>query len=62
MLADRAYDAAPLRDCLVEQGSELVIPGRRNRKTPIEHDRVLYRERTIVARLEPAVPPPGQAL
>ena len=25
-----------------------MIPGRRNRKVPIEHDRELYRERNVV--------------
>ena len=48
--ADRAYDSAPLRDFIVEQGSEPVIPGRRHRKVPIQHGRALYRERNIVER------------
>ena len=50
MLADRAYDSDPLRTFIVVQGGEPVIPSRRNRKVPIQHDRVLYRERNIVER------------
>ena len=50
VLADRAYDSDPLRSFIVAQGGEPVIPGRRNRKVPIQHDRVLYRERNIVER------------
>ncbi len=39
VLADRAYAADPLRDFIIEQGVEPVIPGRHHRKVPIEHDR-----------------------
>ena len=47
VLADRAYDSDPLRNFIVAQGAAPVIPGRRHRKVPIQHDRVLYRERGI---------------
>ena len=50
IMADRAYDAGLLRDFIVEQGGTPVIPGRRHRKVPIEHDRERYRERNVVER------------
>ena len=50
VMADQAYDSNPLRDFIAELGGEPVIPGRRNRKAPIEHDRELYRERNVVER------------
>ena len=50
VMADRAYDADPLRDFIVEQGGTPVIPGRRHRTVPIEHDRERYRERNVVER------------
>ena len=50
VMADRAYDADPLRDFIVEQGGVPVIPGRRHRTVPIEHDRERYRERNVVER------------
>jgi len=45
LLADRAYDADRFRQTLREFGAQPVIPGRRNRKTPIAHDPRRYRER-----------------
>ena len=50
MLADRAYDADDLRRIIVALGAEPVIPGRRNRTVPIDHNWELYRERNIVER------------
>ncbi|MDE0670589.1 MAG: transposase [Caldilineaceae bacterium] len=50
VLADRSYDDDELRLYIVSQGAELVIPGRRNRREPIDYDRVLYRERNLVER------------
>ena len=49
-MADRSYDANHLRRFIVEQGGKPVIPGRRNRKVPIDHDRELYRQRNVVKR------------
>ena len=45
LLGDKGYDADWLRQSLAERGIEACIPSRSNRKTPIEHDRVLYRQR-----------------
>ena len=39
-----------LRRYIVAQGAKPVISGRRHRTVPIDYDRVLYRERNLVAR------------
>ena len=49
-IADRAYDANPLRALLAAAGMEAVIPSKRNRKVPIAHDAVLYRTRNRIER------------
>jgi transposase len=45
LIADRGYDANRLRATLREQGTIPVIPGRRNRKQPIQYDERRYRDR-----------------
>ena len=45
LLGDKGYDADWLRQALAERGIKACLPSRSNRKTPIEHDRVLYRPR-----------------
>ena len=45
LLGDRGYDAGWFRDALVERGIVACIPSKANRKIPISHDRVLYRQR-----------------
>ena len=45
VIADRGYDANRLRATLREQGTVLVIPGRRNRKRPIQYDERRYKDR-----------------
>ena len=45
MLGDRGYDADWFRKALAERGIEPCIPSKANRKTPITHDRTLYRQR-----------------
>ena len=49
-IADRAYDTNPLRALLAALCVEAVIPVKRNRKVPIEHDKTLYRERNRIER------------
>ena len=49
-IADRAYDANPLRALLAAAGMEAVIPAKRNRKVPIAHDAILYRTRNRIER------------
>jgi transposase len=50
VLADRAYDSMALRDRIDAIGAEAVIPSTRSRKTPIPHDRALYRLRNRIER------------
>ena len=45
LLGDKGYDADWFRQALTERGITACIPSKSNRKTPIEHDRALYRER-----------------
>lgn len=45
LIADRGYDANRLRATLREQGTIPIIPGRRNRKRPIQYDERRYRDR-----------------
>ena len=45
LLGDGGYDADWFRHALTERGITARIPSKSNRKTPIEHDRALYRER-----------------
>ena len=45
LIADRGYDANRLRQTLRAQGTTPVIPGRRNRKRPIQYDQRRYKDR-----------------
>jgi transposase len=45
MLGDRGYDADWFRQALIERGIAPCIPSKANRRTPIPHDQVLYRQR-----------------
>ncbi|WP_156139728.1 IS5 family transposase [Sphingomonas sp. 35-24ZXX] len=45
MLGDRGYDADWFRTALAERGMIACIPSKANRKAPIPHDTVLYRQR-----------------
>ena len=45
LIADRGYDANRIRTALREQGTIPVIPGRRNRKRPIQYDERRYKDR-----------------
>ncbi len=45
VIADRGYDANRLRAALREQDTIPVIPGRRNRKRPIQYDERRYKDR-----------------
>jgi len=51
LIADRAYDAAKLRDWLAERGCEAVIPPNPTRKHPHDYDRVAYRSRNLIERM-----------
>ena len=45
LLGDKGYDVDWFRHALTECGITACIPSKSNRKTTIEHDRALYRER-----------------
>lgn len=45
VLGDRGYDADWFRKALVERNIAACIPSKRNRKDPISHDAMLYRQR-----------------
>ena len=45
LVADRGYDADPLRDNLRAAGTAPVIPGRRTRRQPVQHDLARYKDR-----------------
>jgi transposase len=50
VIADKGYDSNELRQAVVAQGAQPVIPPRSNRKTPISYDQHLYKERNLIAR------------
>ena len=43
MLADRSYDVDWFRNALLARGITPCIPSKTNQKTPIPHDRTLYK-------------------
>lgn len=45
LLADKAYDSAPLRQWLQDRGTTPVIPNRSNRKQPFRFQRQTYKKR-----------------
>jgi transposase len=51
LIADRGYDANSLRRDLKAAGTKPIIPGRRNRKRPIQHDHAHYAERWRVGAM-----------
>lgn len=50
-MADKGYDADAIRDDLQGRGINAVIPVRSNRRKPIIHDRMLYKERNRIERM-----------
>ncbi len=50
VIADKGYDANKLEAKITEQGSEGVIPPKRNRKSPRAYDKDLYKERNLIER------------
>ena len=51
LLADRGYDADWFREALRNKGIEPCIPPKKNRKTIIEYDKVLYKQRHKVENM-----------
>lgn len=50
VLADAAYDSAPLREWLAEKNIKAIIPNRSNRKQPFPFDAHTYKRRNVVER------------
>ncbi|MPZ41757.1 MAG: IS5 family transposase [Rhizobiales bacterium] len=48
LIADKAFDSNALRALLNERGALAVIPAKADRKTPIPHDREMYKWRHLV--------------
>lgn len=48
VLADKGYDSDANRVSIRGRGAEPCIPPRKNRAEPIEYDRHLYKERSVV--------------
>ena len=51
LIGDRAHDTDALRAWCAGHGVKAVIPAKRNRKTPIPHDRARYRTRHQIENL-----------
>jgi transposase len=45
LLGDKGYDADWFRNALIKRGNVPCIPSKANRKRPIAHDQMLYRQR-----------------
>ncbi len=50
VIADKAYDNNNLRELISEAGMAVVIPSKRDRKTPIPHDTEAYKTRNRIER------------
>jgi transposase len=50
VIADKAYDADPLHDAILDRGGEPVIPPRGHRRHQHAYDKALYKERNHVER------------
>lgn len=48
LIADKAYDTNKLRNLLAALGAEAIIPSKANRKTQLDYDTHLYKERHLV--------------
>jgi putative transposase len=51
LIADRGYDSDWFREALRERDIAPCIPGRKNRKQPIDYDTELYKQRNLVERM-----------
>ena len=50
VLADRAYDAGYVRAQIQQAGAMAVIPSKKNRLVPLDHDTEIYKERNHIER------------
>jgi transposase len=51
LVMDRAYEGDEMRKLSRELNCEPIVPPKSNRKTPLDYDRQLYKERTKIERL-----------
>lgn len=51
MIADKGYDGDWFRQALIARGTTPCIPSKSNRKVPIPHDAVLYRQRHLIENM-----------
>jgi transposase len=51
LIADRGYDSDGYRSALRHRGIKPCIPSRKNRKQPVAHDKLLYRQRHKVENM-----------
>ena len=49
-MADKGYDSDRFVDAIRNSGASPVIPPRKNRTSPRDYDKVLYKERNLVER------------
>ncbi len=50
VVADKAFDADPLRQNIAQRGAKAVIPPRSNRNAPASYDRHQYKHRNLIER------------
>ena len=50
VIADKGYESNRLLAFIRDQGAEVVIPPKSNRREPWEYDRELYRQRNLIER------------
>ena len=50
VIADKGYESNRILSFIQEQGAEVVIPPKSNRKDPWDYDRQLYRTRNLIER------------
>jgi transposase len=51
LIADRGYDSDWFREALTDRSIEPCIPGRKNRKLPVDYDTACYKQRNLVERM-----------
>jgi transposase len=51
LIADKGYDSDRFREALCDLDIEPCIPGRSNRKQPIDYDKDLYKSRNLIERM-----------
>jgi transposase len=50
-IAEKGYDSDHFRQALLDLDIQPFIPGRSNRKEPVEYDKELYKQRNLIERM-----------